>query len=140
LTEVDEIAMKALDPVFCDKLLAAELPWPIQTERQFDRMVARLEELDFAKRELTPEEKALRESLAALIEVYDEEHHHIPGQPPHEMVRHLMEQRGLKQTDLVPVLGSRAQVSDLVSGKRGISKAQVKALAEYFAVSPELFF
>ena len=55
------------------------------------------------------------------------------------MVKYLMEQRGLKQADLVPVLGSRAQVSDLVNGKRGISKAQVKALAEYFGVSAELF-
>jgi HTH-type transcriptional regulator/antitoxin HigA len=37
------------------------------------------------------------------------------------------------------VLGSRAQVSDLVNGKRGTSKAQVKKLAEYFKVSAELF-
>jgi HTH-type transcriptional regulator/antitoxin HigA len=101
-------------------------------------MVARLEELDFAKRKLTPEEKALREILAAPIEVYDERFV-LPEQPPHEMVKHLMEQRGLKQADLVPVLGARAQVSDLVNGKRGISKAQVKKLAEYFRVSAELF-
>ncbi len=102
-------------------------------------MAARLEELDFAKRKLTPEEKALREILAALVEVYDEGHHPIPELPPYEMVRHLMEQRGLKQADLVPVLGSRAQVSDLVNGKRGISKAQARALAGYFGVSIELF-
>jgi antitoxin component HigA of HigAB toxin-antitoxin module len=57
-------------------------------------MAARLEELDFAKRKLTPEEKALREILAALVEVYDEGHHPIPELPPYEMVRHLMEQRG----------------------------------------------
>jgi HTH-type transcriptional regulator/antitoxin HigA len=50
-----------------------------------------------------------------------------------------VEQRELKQVDLVPVLGSRAQVSELVNGKRGISKAQVKKLAEYFRVSAELF-
>jgi hypothetical protein len=42
------------------------------------------------------------------------------------------EQRGLRQADLVSVLGSRAQVSDLVNGKRGIGKAQAKKLAEYF--------
>jgi HTH-type transcriptional regulator/antitoxin HigA len=133
------MGMRALDPVSYGKLLAAELPKPIQSEREFERMAARLEELDFAKRKLTPEEKALREILAALIEVYDEENHHVPEQPPHEMVRHLMEQRGLRQVDLVAALGSRAQVSDLVNGKRGISKAQAKALAEYFGVSVELF-
>jgi HTH-type transcriptional regulator/antitoxin HigA len=133
------MGLRALDPVAYGKLLAAELPKPIQNDREFDRMTARLEALDFTKRKLTPEEKALREILAALIEVYDKEHHDIPEQPPFEMVKHLMEQRGLKQADLVPVLGSRAQVSDLVNGKRGISKAQVKLLADYFGVSPELF-
>jgi len=132
------MGVRALDPVAYGKLLAVELPQPIQNDREFDRMVARLEELDFAKRRLTPEEEALREVLAALIEVYDAKFS-LPEQPPHEMVKYLMEQRGLKQADLVPVLGSRAQVSDLVNGKRGISKAQVKALAEYFGVSAELF-
>jgi HTH-type transcriptional regulator/antitoxin HigA len=132
------MGMRTLDPVAYGKLLAAELPQPIQNEREFDRMAARLEELDFAKRQLTREEEALREILAALIEVYDDRLS-LPEQPPHEMVKYLMEQRGLRQADLVPVLGSRAQVSDLVNGKRGISKAQVKKLAEYFGVSPELF-
>jgi HTH-type transcriptional regulator / antitoxin HigA len=132
------MGMRTLDPVAYGKLLAAELPQPIQNEREFDRMAARLEELDFAKRQLTREEEALREILAALIEVYDDRFS-LPEQPPHEMVKYLMEQRGLRQADLVPVLGSRAQVSDLVNGKRGISKAQVKKLAEYFGVSPELF-
>ena len=132
------MGMRALDPVAYGKLLAAELPQPIQNDREFERMVARLEELDFAKRQLTREEEALREILAALIEVYDDRFS-LPEQPPHEMVKYLMDQRGLKQADLVPVLGSRAQVSDLVNGKRGISKAQVKKLAEYFGVSAELF-
>jgi HTH-type transcriptional regulator / antitoxin HigA len=59
--------------------------------------------------------------------------------PPHEMVRYLMEQRGLRQADLAPVIGSRAQVSDLVNGRRGISKAQAKKLAQFFHVSAELF-
>jgi HTH-type transcriptional regulator/antitoxin HigA len=136
---VDEMGLRGLDPLAYGRLLAAELPQPIQNEREFDRAVTRLEELDFTKRKLTTEERAFRELLAALIEVYDEGHHQIPELPPHEMVKHLMEQRGLKQADLAPVLGSRAQVSDLVNGKRGISKAQVRKLAEYFQVSPELF-
>jgi len=54
------------------------------------------------------------------------------------MVKCLMDQRALRQADLVPLLGSRSQVSDLVNGKRAISKLQIKKLAEHFAVSPEL--
>jgi HTH-type transcriptional regulator/antitoxin HigA len=127
-----------LDPVAYGKLLAVELPTPIANEKEFDRVVAKLEELDFTG-DLTPEQKAYREILAALVEVYDDEHHHIPDVPPCEMVKHLMEARELKQVDLVPVIGSRAQVSDLVNGKRGISKAQARKLAEFFHCSVELF-
>ena len=132
------MGVKTLDPAVYGKLLAAELPRPIESDRQFESMVERLEALDFAKRKLTQEEEALRGILAALIADYDDKFT-LPEQPPYEMVKHLMENRGLKQADLVPVLGSRAQVSDLVNGKRGISKAQAKKLAEYFGVSVELF-
>jgi HTH-type transcriptional regulator/antitoxin HigA len=128
-----------LDPVVYGNLLAAELPKPIEIEKEFERMAERLEELDFPSRNLTPEEVALREILAALVEVYEKEHRQLPEQPPYEMVRYLLEQRGLKQADLVSVLGTRAQVSDVVTGKRGISKAQAKKLAGFFQVSADLF-
>jgi antitoxin component HigA of HigAB toxin-antitoxin module len=50
-----------------------------------------------------PEEVALPEIQAALVEVYEKDHHQLPEQPPDVMGRYLMEQRGLKQADLVPV-------------------------------------
>jgi HTH-type transcriptional regulator / antitoxin HigA len=120
------------------KLLAETLPRVIDNDEEFDRMVARLEALSIPERQLSAEEDALATLLERLIADYDDRFS-LPEQPPHEMVKYLMELRGLKQADLVPVLGSRAQVSDLVNGKRGISKAQVKKLAQYFGVSAELF-
>lgn len=133
------MGVATLDPVAYGKLLAIELPKPIENEKEFERMVARLEELDFAARSLTPEEIALRDILGALINVYEEAHHRFPEQKPCEMVKFLMEQRGLKQADLVPALGTRGQVSDVVTGRRGISKAQAKKLAEFFGISVDLF-
>jgi len=50
-----------------------------------------------------------------------------------------MEQNDLRQADLVAIFGSRGRVSEVVNGKRAISKTQVKALGEFFKVSPELF-
>jgi antitoxin component HigA of HigAB toxin-antitoxin module len=91
-----------LDPVVYGNLLAAELPKPIENEKDFERMAQRLEDLDFSSRDLTPEEVALREILAALVEVYEKEHHQLPEQPPCEMVRYLMEQRELKQAICYP--------------------------------------
>jgi HTH-type transcriptional regulator/antitoxin HigA len=111
----------------------------IESDEEFDRMAELLEELTIPERELTREEDELASLLEKLVVDYDDKHYPLPDVDPHRMVRFLMEQRGLRQADLVPVLGSRAQVSDLVNGKRGISKAQIKKLAGYFGVPAELF-
>ena len=50
-----------------------------------------------------------------------------------------MEQNDLRQADMVPIFESRGRVSEVVNGKRAISKDQAKALGEFFKVSPELF-
>jgi len=123
------------------KLLAKTLPKVIANNEEFERMIAQLEALSFPERELSAEEDALAILLEKLIIEYDDRVSKdvFPEPAPHEVVQFIMEQRGLKQADLVQVLGSRSQVSDLVNGKRGISKAQIKKLAAYFRVSPELF-
>ncbi|GCL40376.1 MULTISPECIES: helix-turn-helix domain-containing protein [Nostocales] len=55
------------------------------------------------------------------------------------MLEHLMDARGIKQSDLVGVIGSKGVVSEVVNRKRAISKAQAKTLGEFFNVSPALF-
>ena len=50
-----------------------------------------------------------------------------------------MEDRGLRQRDLVPAFGSSSGVSDVLSGKREISKQQARKLAEFFSVPAGLF-
>ena len=50
-----------------------------------------------------------------------------------------MEASSTRQSDLVGVIGSSGVVSEIVNGKRAISKAQAKALGEYYKVSPSLF-
>ncbi|MCW5979763.1 MAG: helix-turn-helix domain-containing protein [Bryobacteraceae bacterium] len=132
------MGVTALDPVKYGRLCAKVVPRVIRTDKEFDHMVAKLEELDF-KKDPSAEERELAELLAKLIEDYDREHYPVPQPPPHEMLRYLMEQRGLRQTDLVPVIGPRSQVSDIVNGKRGISKVQAKKLAVFFRTSAELF-
>jgi len=87
----------------------------------------------------TAEELALAELLAKLVEDYDAAHYPIPKNPPHEILGHLMEQHGLRQVDIAPLVGSRGQVSLILSGRRGMSKRQAIRLAEFFHVSAELF-
>lgn len=88
---------------------------------------------------LSPEEEKLLELVSDLIEKYEDEHYPVPSSEPVDVLRFLMDDRGLKQSDLLPIFGSSGIASEVVNGKRSISKAQAKKLAVFFNVSVELF-
>jgi HTH-type transcriptional regulator/antitoxin HigA len=112
----------------------------IETEEEYDRMVAAVEELiDKGEDNLSPEESALLETMAILIQAYDERHHPLPEVPSNEMLAYLMETSGRTAKDLLPILGTRGRVSEILHGKRSISKEQAKKLAAFFRVSADLF-
>ena len=119
-------------------LLAEIAPRAIETEEEYDRLLAVAERLTFAKN-LTPEERALYKLLVTLIEVYETENYPMDKSEPHEILQHIMESSGTRQADLVGIIGSSGVVSQVVNGKRAISKAQAKALGDYFKISPSLF-
>ena len=120
------------------KLLAEIAPRAIETQEEYDRLLAVAERLTFAKN-LTPEERALYKLLVTLIEVYERENYPMDKSEPHEILQHIMESSGTRQADLVGIIGSSGVVSEVVNGKRAISKAQAKALGDYFKISPSLF-
>ena len=120
------------------KLLAEIAPRAIETEEEYDRLLAVAERLTFAKNR-TPEERALYKLLVTLIEVYETENYPMDKSEPHEILQHIMESSGTRQADLVGIIGSSGVVSEVVNGKRAISKAQAKALGDYFKISPSLF-
>ncbi|HEY3136606.1 MAG TPA: transcriptional regulator [Blastocatellia bacterium] len=131
---------RKLNPLRYARLLSQQLPTVIRTEKENEEMLAAIWEL-MRKGEdnLSAEELALLELMSVLVERFEEEHYPIPDSPPHRILQHLMESRNTKQADLVPILGGRGRVSELVNGKRAISKAQAKVLAEFFHVSAEVF-
>lgn len=88
---------------------------------------------------ITTEQERLLDLLTLLVEKYDEEHYQIPDAAPHEVIQYLMQERGLRNKDLEATLGSRGVTSEVISGKRKPSKTQIKNLAEFFKVPPELF-
>jgi HTH-type transcriptional regulator / antitoxin HigA len=119
-------------------LIAEFSPKVIETEEEYDRALVMAERLTFAKAR-TPEEVALYKLLVTLIEVYEAQHYPMDESQPHEILQHVMESSGTRQADLVGVIGSSGVVSEVINGKRSVSKAQAKALGEYFKVSPSLF-
>ena len=77
--------------------------------------------------------------LVSLIEKFEDEHYQLATSTSHSILLHLMEENGLRQTDLVGVIGSRGVVFEVVNGKRTISKSQAKSLGDFFHVDPSLF-
>ena len=118
-------------------LLAQHQPKAIETEAENEAAIILAESLEHRQR--TPEEDVLLELLIILIEKFEEASYPVPNVEPDRMLLHLMEARNMKQEELVGVIGSRGVVSEIVNGKRSISKAQAKALGQMFHVSPSLF-
>jgi HTH-type transcriptional regulator / antitoxin HigA len=121
------------------RLLAEAVPVVIRTDAECRRVEEEISKLLRKGDNLTPEEEHLLDLLSALVERYEDETEDFPDSPPHRILQFLMEQNDLKQVDLVKIFGSSGRVSDVVHGKRGISKSQAKALGKFFRVSPDLF-
>ena len=122
------------------RLLARTHPSVIETEEENERILAEVEKLMDKGDKRTPEEGKLPELLVRLVEDFEEKHYPMPDASPHEILQELMRQHDLRQRDLVPLLGSsRGTASEVINGKRRISRAQAKALAERFHVPAELF-
>ncbi len=120
-------------------MLARKLPAVIRTEEENERLIAELQDLDSRYDQLTPEEREYAELLGVLIEVFEEANYALEGSTPHSRFLSLMEEHGLRQRDLLGVFGSRGIASEVVNGKRAISKAQAKKLSELFHVPADLF-
>jgi HTH-type transcriptional regulator/antitoxin HigA len=120
------------------ELLAKSLPRPIRTETERTRFAETLLALD-DRDDLSPEEEALAEVLTLLIEDYEEKKYPLPQVSPNDSLNALMEERGLKHKDIWPVLGNKGAATEVLSGRRSISKAQARRLAEFFHVPIDFF-
>ncbi len=116
-------------------------PRMIQSDDEFDRLAAELEALDAQEedRELDAEEQEVQALLALLCTEYEDRTVAPPKASPREVLKFLMDQNGLRPVDLVEIFGSRAVASQVLTGKREISKAHARGLAARFGVSVEVF-
>ena len=123
------------------RLLAKNRPASIATEEENARALAVVESLiEKGERNITPEEDALLDLLTNLIRDYEASAYPSRRRSkPHEMVAFLLEQRDLKPNHLWPVIGSKGRVSEILAGKRPISREQAKKLAAFFHVRADLF-
>ncbi|MEH2115891.1 helix-turn-helix domain-containing protein [Nostoc sp.] len=85
---------------------------------------------------LTLEEDALLELLVKLIEDFEDKHYQLNSSTPYSRLLHLMEARGLKQADLVEIMGSSEIVTKIMNSELEITKEQAEALGKFFHVKP----
>ncbi|WP_404790419.1 ImmA/IrrE family metallo-endopeptidase [Altericista sp. CCNU0014] len=109
---------------------------PIRTRADYEAALLRIDSLMDAEAG-TPEADEL-EVLATLVELYEKKHFPIGWPDPIEAIRFRMEQAGLSARDLIPLLGSRAKVSEVLSGKRSLTLQMIRALHEHLGIPAEV--
>jgi len=80
----------------------------------------------------------LLELVSDLVSRYEQEHHAIEASNPKDVLRFLMEARGLKQEDLSAVV-PQSNLSAILAGKRKISATMAGKLGKFFGISPAVF-
>ena len=110
-----------------------------RNRRELAEMTALLESLAANEKRQSPAMERFIETLIALIMQYEDEIEPGPERSPAGVLKFLMEERGLRQVDLVPLLGGKSYVSQILSGRRPISKPAAFKLAEFFQVSAYCF-
>ena len=99
----------------------------IKTESEYAAALTRIEKLMDAKPN-TPRGEQL-ELLSLLVHDYEEKVFPIDKPDPVAAIRFRMDQQGLKPKALVPLLGSRSRVAQVLSGQRHLSLKTIRALA-----------
>lgn len=111
---------------------------PIRTNAHLDEAVAILDRL-LDRGELASDERDYLTVLSEFVHRYEAAHVEIPTVRGIAVLRYLMEQNGLTQADLIPEFGAKSTVSEVLSGKRGLSRAHIRRLSERFGLPADVF-
>jgi len=121
-------------------LLSETKPEVIRSEGENERAIQLLEKLVSRQEPPTAAEAKLAELLTVLIKEFESRHYPMEASGPLDAIRHLMESNNLRQKDLVDVFGTESIVSDVLNGKRELTKDHIRRLSTRFGISPAVFF
>lgn len=120
-------------------LLTEVKPRLIRSEREHNRALAVVEKL-MDKPRKSAAEKDMIELLATLIDQYEERIWPTPEFSTGEMLKFLLEQRKMSQTELAHQTGiPQSTIANVIAGRRQLSKSSVSILAKFFKTSPAIF-
>lgn len=108
----------------------------IKTKDDYEKILKRIDEI-FEAEPGTPAGDEL-ELLTKLVEIYEEEKYPIDLPSPVTAIKFRMEQQGLKSKDLIPFIGSKSKVSEVLSGKRTLSLNMIRKLHKGLGIPAEV--
>jgi HTH-type transcriptional regulator/antitoxin HigA len=109
---------------------------PIRTEADYDAALERIDALMGAKPD-SPEGDEL-DVLVTLVDAYEEKRFPMDAPDPVTAIQFQMEQQGLTRKDLEPMIGSRARVSEVMTGKRSLTLAMVRRVRSGLGIPADL--
>ncbi|HYI14820.1 MAG TPA: hypothetical protein VEX37_05490 [Thermomicrobiales bacterium] len=110
----------------------------IQTGGQLDDAIALIDDL-LDRGSLSEGEEQYLDALSVLVEAYEREHIPFPEVAGVDVLRHLMAENGLRQSDLLDVFETRSVASEVINGKRPLTLNHVRRLSERFQLPAEVF-
>ena len=109
---------------------------PIKTEADYETALERINDLMDAAPDSAEADEL--DVLATLVEVYEEQHYPINFPSPIDAIAFRMEQTGLSQRDLVPYIGGRSKVSEILTGKRSLTLSMIRALHKHLQIPADV--
>lgn len=109
---------------------------PIKTEDDYQAALRRLEEI-FDAPDGTPESDEL-DILGLLVDEYEKDHYPIDSPDPIEAIKIRMEELNMRQVDLIPVIGGKSRVSEILNRKRRLTIQMIRRLKDRLNLSADL--
>lgn len=114
-------------------------PRPIRSEAEFMAVQTVIDDL-LDSPNMTPEKQDYLNVLGMLVHEYEEKNVPIPDLSGVKLLKALIEELGLKQKDLIPIFKTESIISAILHGQRKFTVEHIDKLAEFFHVSPSVFF
>ena len=112
---------------------------PIRSDKELNAAVKMVDSL-LDRKDLASEEEDYLEVLGDLIEQYESEAHPIAPVSDVEMLRHLIEAKGVSQAEVSKATKiADSTISEVLNGKRSLNRHHIGVLSRYFSVSPDVF-
>lgn len=113
-------------------------PRIIKTDEQYQRVLAEVERLAVLDPKPASDDGARLELLAMLVEMYERVRFAFAQPDPIEAISFRMEQLGLRQKDIAPLLGGKNRVSEVLSRRRPLTLPMIRSLYEKLDLAPSL--